>query len=467
MERRTGRTMIAGVLLIVALVFFGHGTSYAKSGYKTSFESAYPAAKGSVIDSCTLCHTSTSGSAPRNPYGAAYGSSGRNFKTIEPVDSDGDGFSNLVEINAKTFPGDNTSYPAGDATKPVVTAFAIPANSSSLVVNVTVFTATDNVKVTGYQLTTSATAPLSTGGGWTALAPKNYTFPNQGSKTLYGWAKDAAGNVSLSKSAKVTITRTDTAKPVVTAFTAVASATAKVATISSFTATDNVKVTGYKVTETPAAPLAGAAGWSALPPKKYTSKTSGAKTLYGWAKDAAGNVSLSKNSGPISLAVVPPPAAQATAPASGSLMPLPAGQETFTYDTVETPVRSDDPASAMPVGVSQSGAGGDTLDIQVSIGKFEGPVNVYFTLYAPAENSSFAPLDVYSLQPDNTIKPLDMGQSGTAEVDPWKTNVTEANETVLSSMDGLPAGQYLVVLTVTSANNENVYYEWMTNFIVW
>ncbi len=33
-------------------------------------------------------------------------------------------------------------------------------------------------------------------------------------------------------------------------------------------------------------------------------------------------------------------------------------------------------------------------------------------------------------------------------------------------MDGLPAGQYLVVLTVTDANNEDVYYEWMTNFTV-
>ena len=120
----------------------------------------------------------------------------------------------------------------------------------------------------------------------------------------------------------------------------------------------------------------------------------------------------------------------------------------------------------MPVGVSQSGTDGDTLDIQVSIGEFEGPVNVYFTLYAPAEKPSFAPVDVYSLQPDNTIRPVDMGQAETAGVYPWKTNVTEANETVLSSMDGLPHGQYLVVLTATSANNENVYYEWMTHFIV-
>ena len=45
MERRTGRTMAAGVLFIAALVFFGYGTSYAERGYKTAFEKAYPAQK--------------------------------------------------------------------------------------------------------------------------------------------------------------------------------------------------------------------------------------------------------------------------------------------------------------------------------------------------------------------------------------------------------------------------------------
>ncbi len=99
-------------------------------------------------------------------------------------------------------------------------------------------------------------------------------------------------------------------------------------------------------------------------------------------------------------------------------MPLPAGQETFTYNIVETPVRSDDPAGAMPVGVSQSGPGGDMLDIQVRVGNFEGPVNIYFTLYAPSENSNFAPLDIYSLQPDNTIMAVDTGEEGTAGVNP-------------------------------------------------
>jgi hypothetical protein len=189
---------------------------------------------------------------------------------------------------------DPACAPAGDSTAPTVTAFTIKANSASLVVPITSFTATDNVGVKGYKVTTSATKPLASGAGWTATPPKNYTFPTAGTKTLRGWAKDAAGNVSAAMSDTVVITLTDTVRPKVTAFAATAAATPLTATITTFTATDNVKVTGYRVTETAKAPLAGATGWKATAPTSYVSKTSGAKTLYGWAKDAAGKVSLSK-----------------------------------------------------------------------------------------------------------------------------------------------------------------------------
>ncbi|MCF6177804.1 MAG: hypothetical protein L3J63_00230, partial [Geopsychrobacter sp.] len=70
--------------------------------------------------------------------------------------------------------------------------------------------------------------------------------------------------------------------------------------ITTFTATDNVAVSGYLITETPAAPLAGAAGWSAIAPATYTVASYGSYTLYAWSKDAAGNVSLS-SSGPVTM----------------------------------------------------------------------------------------------------------------------------------------------------------------------
>ena len=92
-----------------------------------------------------------------------------------------------------------------DTTAPTVTAFTMPATASSLTVNVTSFTATDTGGVTGYKITESATAPLPGDAGWTSTAPSTFTFSGSGTKTAYAWAKDAAGNVSTSRSATVTI----------------------------------------------------------------------------------------------------------------------------------------------------------------------------------------------------------------------------------------------------------------------
>jgi YVTN family beta-propeller protein len=93
----------------------------------------------------------------------------------------------------------------GDATSPVVTAFTIPSTASSLTVSISSFTASDNTSVTGYLLTESSTPPASGAAGWTGSAPGTYTFSSEGSKTLYAWAKDAAGNVSNGVSASIAI----------------------------------------------------------------------------------------------------------------------------------------------------------------------------------------------------------------------------------------------------------------------
>ena len=93
-----------------------------------------------------------------------------------------------------------------DTTPPIVTAFSMPAASSSLAVAVTTFTATDNVGVTGYLITEIATAPLATDPGWSATAPTAFTFSSAGTRTAYAWAADAAGNVSAGVPANVTIT---------------------------------------------------------------------------------------------------------------------------------------------------------------------------------------------------------------------------------------------------------------------
>jgi alpha-tubulin suppressor-like RCC1 family protein len=60
-----------------------------------------------------------------------------------------------------------------------------------------------------------------------------------------------------------------------------------------FTATDDVAVSGYMVTESAAAPSAGDAGWTVTPPPQYTFSTEGSKKLHAWVKDGDGTVSTS------------------------------------------------------------------------------------------------------------------------------------------------------------------------------
>jgi hypothetical protein len=113
---------------------FGIGlfsVAHGLSSYKTQFNNFYAAkgivTAGSAIDQCLLCHTTNTGAnaSNLNSYGTAYASS-YDFAAIESRDSDGDGFNNLAEITAKTFPGDPISKPTGggaDTTKPAVSAF--------------------------------------------------------------------------------------------------------------------------------------------------------------------------------------------------------------------------------------------------------------------------------------------------------------------------------------------------------
>ena len=86
-----------------------------------------------------------------------------------------------------------------DVTPPTVTAFTIPATASTLTVPIPGFTATDNVGVTGYLVKESAPRHRLTAGDGRPTAPTAYTFATGGSKTLYAWAKDAAGTCPRGK----------------------------------------------------------------------------------------------------------------------------------------------------------------------------------------------------------------------------------------------------------------------------
>ena len=220
-----------------------------------------------------------------------------------------------VSVNTNAF----TVAAPVDTTAPVVGAFTLPATSTSLSVPVSSLSATDNVAVTGYLVTTSSSKPSATASGWSATAPKSVTAPAEGSVTFYAWAKDAAGNVSASRSATVTVTLPDTTAPVVGAFTLPATSTSLSVSVSSLSATDNVAVTGYLVTTSSSKPSATASGWSATAPKSVTAPAEGSVTFYAWAKDAAGNISASRSATvTVTLPVATAPALSVSTLADGS-----------------------------------------------------------------------------------------------------------------------------------------------------
>jgi type II secretory pathway pseudopilin PulG len=189
---------------------------------------------------------------------------------------------------------DSVTITLPDTTAPIVTAFTIPSTSSSLTISDITFTASDTVGVTGYIVTESASTPNINDSDWTSSATTTFVFASEGTKTLYAWAKDAAGNISASASDSVVITLPDTTAPVVDSFIIVEDTSLSLTVdIGTFTATDAVGVTGYKITESDTPPLAGDAGWTETAPTTFVFASEGTKTLYAWAKDAAGNISAS------------------------------------------------------------------------------------------------------------------------------------------------------------------------------
>ncbi len=99
-------------LLVGAAVAFAASCAMATPNVLDTWKSTYPSSTLAKTASCNLCHTT----APTlNPYGEAIhkaGTTAEKIKSVESLDSDGDGYTNLDEITANTLPGDPASHPA-------------------------------------------------------------------------------------------------------------------------------------------------------------------------------------------------------------------------------------------------------------------------------------------------------------------------------------------------------------------
>jgi hypothetical protein len=247
----------------------------------------------------------------------------------------------------------------------------------------------------------------------------------------------------------IAVSTADTTPPMITVFDVPAIIYSLRVPITGLEATDDVGVTGYMVKKNPLKPSATDAGWRSSPPASVTIPDAGPKTLYAWAKDAAGNISY--------MTSVKVMARLGTQPGP---IPVPASQEMFAYSAVVSPVEKSNLAKAKPVGIGALAEGGN-LDLQASIGPFSGPVDAYITMYAPEAAGGIEPLAVYYLRPDNSFVEF------TAAAEPWQQGVTDINEHIVEIPAGsLLPGPYILVLTVTPAGSRGHYYKWSTSFIV-
>ncbi len=184
------RLFTVSFLVACAAVLFATAPAFASPEYLTDFETAYPAAAGSRIDACIICHTNadpnTQGTA-RNGYGLAYRNAGHSFTPIEGADSDGDGFTNLAEIAARTFPGNAADKPVV-ATTGALTVNILPAGAVTAGAQWRVGTGT-------YQNSGATVTGLAAGSvsinfkavtGWTTPADQSATITAGGTATATG-----------------------------------------------------------------------------------------------------------------------------------------------------------------------------------------------------------------------------------------------------------------------------------------
>lgn len=177
------------------------GTDVACSANIQTYVITATVTGGNGTVACTSPVNSGTGSTctitPANGYGL-------NTFTDNNIDKKGSVLVNSYNI-ANVIANHAIAATFSDNQKPDVSEFTIPATATTLNVSVLALTSTDNIAVTGYLVTESSATPTAEFAGWSPTVPASYAFGTSGSKILYAWAKDAAGNVSVSKSATVAI----------------------------------------------------------------------------------------------------------------------------------------------------------------------------------------------------------------------------------------------------------------------
>ncbi len=101
-----------GILLAAAVlaVFLRGEFAYATPSLQTAMVSRYPGLRETPLQGCGTCHMPVKADF-LNGYGLALRDAKMGFEEIEQLDSDGDGLTNIDEINDESFPGSHATSP--------------------------------------------------------------------------------------------------------------------------------------------------------------------------------------------------------------------------------------------------------------------------------------------------------------------------------------------------------------------
>ena len=189
------RAVIA--LAIIFALMLGSFVVFAQQTYHDELIIIYSFLKGSKIDkTCLCCHFIQEGTGPRNPYGVMYENTDElgDFEEFEKYDADGDGYTNIQELKAKTYPGDFNDHPSPTKFKKCVTFFAGKESIKKIVITVCVASGKS------YDLVALGGAVYEKSG--TIMIPWKAIVENLGGTGVFN-AKDKKGRLDIKKAGKL------------------------------------------------------------------------------------------------------------------------------------------------------------------------------------------------------------------------------------------------------------------------
>ena len=186
-----------------------------------------------------------------------------------------------------------------DTVPPTLTSISLAGGASSTntySVNVSINASDENSGLAGLHLNETASTPNTNSSWSTYSSSASFTLSSGsvGSRQIFGWVKDNAGNISAFATDGITIN--DTTGPVISSFSldsgnAYTNSESVALTIA---ATDDaLGISAYFSSEDSTTPLVSASGWKTFssPTHLFDNLSNGPKQVYLWLQDSRGNLS--------------------------------------------------------------------------------------------------------------------------------------------------------------------------------